>query len=777
MIGGTFGLVGLVPERLRQRAMRRIVTAGDPPVRRPGVVWAGIAMGLAVGGALHGGAWAPIGPGSASIARVVLPAMLLAIGATRPGRGGALWVVVDAAVILGGIRAGAIDRAAAPIGQRALSTASLTLTAPLAASSHEHASTATAVLQGRQVVVSAPRFGASTPAFPRGAVIAVTGAVEPLGSDGGDARLRRQGVAGRLLAADITWRGARRGGVVGVIDRFADHATRTLVTAVGARRGALLAGMALGVADDIPDDDRDALRASGLWHLVAASGGNIALVVALVMALGWGIGVPDRARLIVAGLAVCAYVPLAGSGASIERAGAMGLAGLAALWFGREHRTSDALAMAAALTLLLNPRDLLDVGWQLSFAAAAGLLLAAPRVTAALRGVGAPTWLAGGLACTVVATVATAPITLVVFGQLSLIGLVANALAIPLVGAAVWSGALAALFTPLSPQVAEWIAAPGGQAARAMLAIADWSSTRSYAVVGPAAAGALVVALALIWVIRPPRVIVGGLAIAASAVLTFSVPRAPTVPRLVVLDIGQGSAALLQDGDRGVLVDAGPQDGGVVGELRKAGLRHLDAMVLSHPAADHDGGGAAVLSAFPTDLVLDGGEPGGGPTHDAAIRVASRRGVQVVPVRAGQSLTFGRIAIRVRWPTPAAVGRPGDPNDRAAVIDASVGSLRALLPADAEGNVLRTLAGLRDAVLVVSHHGSADPDLPKVLDRLHPQLAVISVGARNTYGHPAPATVTALAAARVPTLRTDQVGSVDVRADATGRIVVRRGLG
>ncbi|MDQ8044636.1 MAG: ComEC/Rec2 family competence protein [Solirubrobacteraceae bacterium] len=747
--------------------------AGDVGSWKPAMSWLAVAGGLAVGAALHGGAWTPVPPQAAAVARVGLPVLLVAVACTRPRFGGVVWVVAAMAVVLGGARAGAIDHAAAALPERALTGTRITLTEPLAASSREHASTAAARLGGRSVVVSAPRYGAPTRAMPRGAIVAVTGGVEPLGTDGNDARLRRKGVAGRVLASAITWDGARRAGVLGAIDRFADAATRTLTRAVGARRGALLAGMALGVADDIPDGDQDALRTSGLWHLVAASGGNIALVVALVMAVGWVLGVGDRWRLLTSAVAVCAYVPLAGAGPSIVRAGVMGLVGLTALAVRREHRTADALALAAALTLCLNPRDVLDVGWQLSFAASAALLLAAPSATAALRGLGLPTFLAAGLACTLVATVATAPITLLVFGQLSVIGLVANALAIPLVGIAVWSGAVAALLTPLSPLVAGWAAAPGGQAAGAMLTIADWSSTRSFAVVGPAGAGAILAGILLAVVVRPPRAVVALAVAAATVVLAFSVPRAPGAPRLLVLDIGQGSAALLQDGDDGVLVDAGPQDGGVVAELRKAGIRHLKAMVLSHPAADHDGGGAAVLAAFPTDLVLDGGEPGGGPTHDAALRVASRRGVRVEPVRAGQTLAFGAIALRVRWPTPAATRRPGDPNDRAAVIDATVGTLHALLPADAEGNVLRTLPGLRDAVLVVSHHGSADPDLPAVLSRVRPQVAVISVGAHNSYGHPAPATVAALAAARVPTLRTDQAGSIEIRADASGRILVR----
>ncbi|MFT4036144.1 MAG: hypothetical protein QM679_11280, partial [Patulibacter sp.] len=145
----------------------------------------------------------------------------------------------------------------------------------------------------------------------------------------------------------------------------------------------------------------------------------------------------------------------------------------------------------------------------------------------------------------------------------------------------------------------------------------------------------------------------------------------------------------------------------------------------------------------------------------------------VVAVRTGQRLQAGALALRVRWPTAAAARQSGDPNDRAAVIEATIGGLHALIPADAEGNVLRHLSGLRADVLVVSHHGSADPDLPAVLRELHPAFAVISVGAGNSYGHPRAETLAALQRARVPTLRTDRGGSVDVRRVAN-RLVVRR---
>jgi len=237
-----------------------------------------------------------------------------------------------------------------------------------------------------------------------------------------------------------------------------------------------------------------------------------------------------------------------------------------------------------------------------------------------------------------------------------------------------------------------------------------------------------------------------------------------------------GSAALLQDGTEGVLVDTGPGDAPIVRELRQAGVRHLRAVILSHPAADHVGGAAAVLRAFPTDLLLDGSLRGTGGDERALRVVAHARRIPVVAPRRGQRLQFGRVSLVIRWPTAAAARGPGDPNDYAAVVDARVGALHALLPADAESNVLLGAAPARVDVLVVSHHGSSDPGLPSLLRHLHPQLAVISVGARNTYGHPSPSTLVALRP--VPRVeRTDRDGTIDLRGAAGGAGSTARGAG
>lgn len=783
-------------DALERRWVRRAGVADGDRVPRVAATWSAIAIALAVGGVLDG-AWRTLAViGLVGVAatrpsaaghwtgprngdrRSWRTAWLTTLGAIVSGRRAVFWIVLAAALVAAGARVDAIDRSAECGGPRTVEGEIASLHEPLPATRPGGpGGRARATLGGREIELLTPRFGAGTRPLPRGAAVRVSGRFVTLdASRPADARLRRGGVCGRLLPSAVAWDGARRGGGAGAIDRFASRAEQAFVASLGTRRGSLVTGMALGASDGIAEPEADALRTSGLWHLVAASGGNIALVIALVMALGWAVGAGDRMRLAFAAVAVCLYVPLAGAGPSIQRAGVMGLAALLALALGREHRAATALAVAAAATLGVDPRAWLDVGWQLSFAAAAGLIAAAAPVARRLARTGLPRWLAAGLACTVVATVATAPVMLAVFGELSLIGLVTNALVLPLVGVVVWSGTLAALLSAFAPGAVSAVLVPAGLAAELTLDIAAWGSTRAHATLAPIEVAALIAAVALVAVVRPPPFVVRVLVVAAIGWLAWAVPRPPGEPRLVVLDIGQGNATLLQDGRDGVLVDAGPIDGGVVAALRRTGVRRLRAVLLSHPAADHDGGAAAAIDAFPTDLVLDGGDRGGGPTHAAAMAAARRRGAAVAPARAGQRLAFGRITLRLRWPTPPAVRRAADPNDRAAVVEARIGRLRALLPADAEGNVLTTIPNLLPAdVLIVSHHGSADAALPAVLRRVRPRVAVVSSGEHNTYGHPTPSTLATLQAARTPTLRTDQAGTIDLRAGDDGGVEVRRG--
>ncbi len=220
-----------------------------------------------------------------------------------------------------------------------------------------------------------------------------------------------------------------------------------------------------------------------------------------------------------------------------------------------------------------------------------------------------------------------------------------------------------------------------------------------------------------------------------------------------------------------MLVDAGPREGPILARLREAGVTRLDALVITHAQADHEGGVPAVLRGHRVGLLLDGGAGAGGADRAEIGAVAAARGVRVVAAAGGQLLRAGRLALRVLWPPPGAAPDPaGDPNLRAVVAVARAGPVGVLLTADAESPVTAPLDLPPVAVLKVAHHGSADPGLGALVARIHPRLAVIEVGRHNPYGHPAAQALAALRA--VPrVLRTDRDGTVRVLAD--GREALR----
>ena len=210
----------------------------------------------------------------------------------------------------------------------------------------------------------------------------------------------------------------------------------------------------------------------------------------------------------------------------------------------------------------------------------------------------------------------------------------------------------------------------------------------------------------------------------------------------------------------------------MIEQIEGLGVHRLAALVLTHPERDHVGGAAAVLDRSEVDFVLDPGIPNESPEESAALQAARSHDVPVVTARQGQTYRLGKLVLRVLWPDgPGPKG--GDPNEHAIVLVATYESTDVLLTADAESTVTVPL-GLPDVeILKVAHHGSTDPALPEFLRRTTPSIAVISVGEDNTYGHPTPETLAALAAAPgLTVLRTDENGRVVVESDGR-RLTVR----
>jgi competence protein ComEC len=618
---------------------------------------------------------------------------------------------------------------------------------------------------------------------PRGAILDVTATVtEPREASepgGFDERtwLSRQGIHVVLKATG--WRQVgSRGGVTGVGDEIRDRIARAVTSGTGGVRRGIVLGVVLGEDEGLPRRTRDDFRASGLTHLLAVSGQNVAFIVVGIHALGWLLKLSRMLTELAVLAAIAGYVLAVGWQPSVVRAGIAGalvsMAWLAARGSDRWHF----LALGALVLLAWTPTTLLEPGFQLSFAAVAAIFVAVPRLRRACEGYPIPRGLAEALAVALACGLVTAPIVLYHFDQAPVYTVPANVLAFPAVPAVLGLGLLsgaAGLVSPAAAAALAWLAGwaaawlelvsrvvanlPGAQVgARGAVLLAagaglGWLAARHLIrrlgrrtpAVSAVATGAALVCLVGWWALRPSPAWTqpGGL-------------------RVTFLDVGQGDSVLLETPSARVLVDQGPPEADVAGQLLRMGVRSLSALVLTHPQRDHVGGAADVLRDLRVGAVLEPGLKATGPEREEAVAAARERGVPVRVVREGDEFRVGGLVLRVLWPEDA--GAPSeDPNQNAVVLLASFGETDVLLPADAESDVTARIPVGVVEVFKVAHHGSEDTGLDDQLRALRPRVAVISCGRDNDYGHPRPETLAALAA---------RPGLAVFRTDVDGRVVV-----
>jgi competence protein ComEC len=676
-------------------------------------------------------------------------------------------------------RLDALDRSVLARDVGAAGDALVVVTAPARRSEYE-VRVAARVLRFRGRVVSEavqlelPRGRAP----PQGALLELFAHVEEPASDpefDERAWLRLRGVHVVLRAQ--SWRVVGvRGGIGGLADRLRRALVRGLDGLEGERR-AVLAGVVLGEDEGLSKGLRDAFRASGLYHLLAVSGQNVALLAFSVLLLAWLVGLSNLPAQVLVVAAIAGYVLAVGWQPSVVRAGVAG-ALTAVAWLTARQRDRWWLLLAGAAVLLAwNPYSLREPGFQLSFGAVTAIFVGVPPLLRVLEGYPVPRAVALVVSLSLACGVATAPILWFHFGAVPVFSVLANALVAPIVGPLLGLALAAGVLAPVAPSAAfalawadGWLAAYLIACARRVAGLPFAQLTSARALLTVAAVGAVAAVLVRLRAPRPLRA-VAALACASMLLVAWvasSDPAARPPPdglRVTFLDVGQGDACLVEAPGVRLLVDQGPPEAGVARQLTRLGVRHLTALVLTHPQRDHVGGAADVLRAVEVGFVLDPRLATSGPEERAALVEARRRGVRVVVGRAGRVLRVGPLRVAVLWPDGP--GYPGeDPNLRALVLLVSFRAVDVLLTADAESPVTLPLDPPPVEILKVAHHGSADDGLAELLERTRSRIAVVSSGLGNDYGHPAPSTLWALE--RAPALdvyRTDQDGRVVVESD------------
>jgi competence protein ComEC len=502
-----------------------------------------------------------------------------------------------------------------------------------------------------------------------------------------------------------------------------------------------VSGFLIGDIRELPEPDREALRRAGLSHYVAVSGSNVALFLLLWWLLLGPLAFGSRRRALfgLAGLAL--FIVVTRWEPSVLRAAMM--AGLILLGRGAGLAIGpwSALGGAVCLLVLVSGELVEDVGFQLSVAATAGVMLGA-TVFRGRRHRRALTAVVAAAS----AQLAVAPLLLIHFGFVPVLSPLTNLVAGPVVVAATTLGGIGLLsgFRPLVDLATA--------AAALVLAIARTAA--------PWPQAGLLGLLSLLGVVigssvrRTRPVVVVGVSIWLLLALGLGSGHHGR-PAAVFLDVGQGDSILLLGAlGETILIDGGPDPGLLIARLRDYGVDHVDLLVASHHHHDHSAGLPAVVERVPVGRIWYSGHPNPGPELEEILRLAVGAGIPAVVPSPGWSARVGEFSIEVLGP----LRRYASPNDQSLVLLVRARGETIALPGDIEAIAQRELGPIPADILKVPHQGAATSDL-EWLAASAPQTAVISVGP-NDYGHPAPEVIKTLSRIGAAVRRTDQEGDV-----------------
>lgn len=609
-----------------------------------------------------------------------------------------------------------------------------------------------------------------------------------------DAQLRAS--AARLRYAGVSARAyARRSGVekldpprdpLSRVARAGRAAMTRAVEGLPEREAGLLLGVTVGDTSRLDPAIEQDFRDTGLSHLTAVSGQNLGIFMGAIGVLFRLCRLRRRAMLIALSFAAVAFLAITRYEPSVLRAGAMAAVGLAGLASGAKRETLTALAVACLGLLCWDPFLIHVPGFQLSALATVGILVVAPKLAAAFG----KSKLAAAASVTLGAQLTVAPLIALTFHRFSVIALPANLLALPAVAPAtvlgfaaaatglVWPGLGSALATITRPSL-QWMTGVAARFARVPSASVDVPG-------GPLGVVALLIIAAMPFAAlrakRPTRampVVLALVFVATSIVWTRALAEPPLRGLvLTALDVGQGDAWLLRTPDGAtMLVDGGPESARTLTELRAQGVRRIDLLVLTHPHADHVDGLPAIVEHYPVGRALEPGLDAELPALARIRDVLAGKNVVRDVVHRGASYRLGTAAIvEVLGPATLLTGTDSDLNNNSVVLRIRYGSTCIMMSGEVQEEGQQALLDSGDdlhcPVMTVPHHGSKRM-LPAYFAAVHPTVAMISVGARNDFGHPAGATIAALMQLGVRILRTDLAGDIAAAVDPGGAVTVR----
>ena len=535
--------------------------------------------------------------------------------------------------------------------------------------------------------------------------------------------------------------------------------------------GALIPGMVLGDTSKQSAEFKEAMKRSGLTHLVAVSGANFAIVSTFVLWCMQFLIRRKNYRVLATAIALVCFIALVRPSPSVLRAAAMAAVMLSAQLGRRGTDSLPALGFAICAVVLGDPWQSRDAGFALSVLATAGLLLLAPRIQSRLP---AHRKLAGALAPPIAAMVFCSPVLVSLSGYLSPMSVVANLLAAPAVAPITVLGFIAALISPIAPWLTQtiifFIRFPAGF----ITSVAHWIGDFPVLTIHNGSIGFFIMALILGTFLLFKRWWKQSTALLLVIILSLSwLQRWPAGPwQIAQCDVGQGDSLVINLGEkRAIVIDVGPDPSAVNKCLKTLGINEIPLLILSHFHADHVSGISGLIQGRKIGQVWISNNIE--PRQESQRVIAALKGSEIITVQKNLITQIGDVRLHVLWPEASnrsfeeLPGEGSDINNSSIALIATTSDWSLFSAGDLEPPAQRELINLVGPVDIykVSHHGSRYQD-EGLTRALSPQVALISVGAKNPYGHPAAETIDSLTRLGTQVFRTDVDGAVSISASA-----------